>query len=1628
MNATLRTLDERLKATQGNLQAQAKAIVSVVASQRVAAAGSKELANAKVAEARAAGITLQANAKAAESAAKAALADEQRAAVSQRVAVANERKAASDDRAAAAARRAADSTLALNDSLSNSRYLLYDVGATYAVLSAGLLAIPVATTAVATAYQKDFAQVIRTTQDTEGITVGLRNELKDLATDIPLAFGDLSGIASMGGQLGVAEDQLASFTETTAKFVATTDVTQEAAGALFGRLSNTFGMAENDEFFNRIGSAIAYVGTNSVATESEIAALLNQIAPLGKNAGMTAEQTVGLAGALASLRVRPELARGTLTRIFADLNRAVDEGGPALEGYARVLGITGDQAAKLWDDKPAEFFQQFVKGLTDARAASEKGGPSLTSIFDSLGLKATRDVDMLTKLSVGYDVLSKSMTDADQAYQGNTALDDMAKPIFETVAAKITTLASAVKNLGDSLGQGTLAPLSMFLDLLQGTVEVITNAVDTVPGLGALLNVLMLFGAVTGVFLGLKAAQAFVLAGLVGFQQVAGKAGIANAMSLTGILRQLATTFLMVGGASQQAAARLVATNGVMGATAMAAGRLTAANTAAAASMGGRVVGGAKALGSSLMSLTGGPIAALVLAMGGLMFAMGGVVKEAEATKEAVAAAFNESDAAGAKALAEALAKKPEGIATDFANNFATNGKSVKDIAEDIGIGFSTLTDAAMGSKPAIDEVRGAIDAFAQSKGYKDYQELKNASEGVKFFDPDTIGAVSAVTQIEDALEGYKAKADETKQSSSEVDAVLDELGMGSNADEALGEAGDAASKAAEDFDELIDGLQRTMDQIFGFVNSEAALNDALAKIGENLQKTGSYNVGSAGGRENIAAAQDAMLAAQERFAALQEAGQMSAAEAAAGYAAFIDGLITEIRDKGGDPTPIVDLANQTKAAFASQIGAGPAATLGVEVSDSDVSSAQAELDSIAQQYGTIDAKVLVSEHGAAEAAGRVGQLQGVIEAATGQPYEAVVNADTQAANENTENTVAYIANVLGMPFLAYVDADATPAERALQVFSQWGQTVLAHMANAIIKVRNLLNKNSKIAPVAIPNFAPKAPRASSPARVQPFQRQEAPAQVAAKTPAVSSRIPESGFAALKNGYNDAAAAADKSGEAAKKAGKEAEKAARDAAKAQKEAAQDAAKANKKAMNQHLDGLKANVEALKEAGKEAESYGSKLSTALGKSMDKRYGMQRAEDAYHSSLNAIAKKREDELKSIQDLITKQKELNNARNEDLIEGRKAKVEQGISLKYGEVDRAADYGQQAKTAFDNAAAKQVEIEAAKKEQLTIQAGIGQLAGYTQAAIDNRAALADLEQKMADMVIAYANTGASQQQVEAYARQLSGALADQVVQSNENIAAEAAHQAAIAAAEQAVEDYTAQIQAADEASDAYIDTLGDIPDEVSTTADNNFDAGIQAASDLSDYIDDIPRYVETDYVTNRIFKGGLVANGNMKDGSPKYLVMNPDGTSTGRQLYNRGGSVEPIRGFASGGLVPGTPPANPREDNMLANVDGQGVVGIRSREFIQPQEAVDYYGTDFMEKIRTLQMPRFNMGGSPGGYSAAGAAAALGPLDLSAESLRELGGVISQLQVVLMTESTTIAATTNEGNKILATTGMGH
>ena len=179
------------------------------------------------------------------------------------------------------------------------RYAMYDISNSARRIALALGALAIGPIAAAIQYEKDFANVIRTTGVVGDSVDELKLQLREIAQLTPIPWSDITAIATLAGQLGIAETSVADFTETVAKFSATTDLTVDAAATAFGRLDQLIDGVNGN--FNNLGSAILAVGVDSVATESQIVNVSTQIASMGNLAGLTAADIVGLSGSLASL-------------------------------------------------------------------------------------------------------------------------------------------------------------------------------------------------------------------------------------------------------------------------------------------------------------------------------------------------------------------------------------------------------------------------------------------------------------------------------------------------------------------------------------------------------------------------------------------------------------------------------------------------------------------------------------------------------------------------------------------------------------------------------------------------------------------------------------------------------------------------------------------------------------------------------------------------------------------------------------------------------------------------------------------------------------------------------------------------------------------------------------------------------------------------------------------------------------------------------------------------------------------------------------------------------------------------------------------------------------------------------
>lgn len=417
----------------------------------------------------------------------------------------------------------------LEEATISLRYASYDIGRTFLGISAGITAAGVGVAAAFASQERAFSNVIRTAESDVG---DLEQTLRDLSTAIPVSFNDLAEIATLGNQLGVAAGDIEAFTQTIATFSAATGIGFDASAEAFGKLGNLLGVVADD--YDRLGSAITYVGRTTAASESQIIAIAREIAPAAAAAGFAADEVVGLSGALGSLAVPPERSRSTILQFFETLNKAVATGGQDLNDFAQVVGVTASELESMVRSGRGEsILSQFVDRAATADTVE------LTQALQNLGLAGLRTNPTIRALAQNTELLHTSIAGGRNAWQENIELQRQMDIINQTLSATWDRFLNAALNAAAGLG-AEVAPaikdvLEGLTDLLVGFSEFAESDIgSTIIRMAATLAIASAsFLALRGVIAlatGSVLAMKFAMSQGIGVGLLSGLKGLAGAM------------------------------------------------------------------------------------------------------------------------------------------------------------------------------------------------------------------------------------------------------------------------------------------------------------------------------------------------------------------------------------------------------------------------------------------------------------------------------------------------------------------------------------------------------------------------------------------------------------------------------------------------------------------------------------------------------------------------------------------------------------------------------------------------------------------------------------------------------------------------------------------------------------------------------------------------------------------------------------------------------------------------------------------------------------------------------------------------------------------------------------------
>ncbi|WP_147095102.1 phage tail tape measure protein, partial [Nocardioides psychrotolerans] len=340
-------------------------------------------------------------------------------------------------------------------------------------------------------WESQFAGVEKTVDGTVEQISQLEGELRNLAKTMPATHEEIAGVAEAAGQLGVAREDIADFTDTMIQLGEATGglLTAEQAATDIAQIANVMGTstAEVDNF----GSALVALGNDGASTEAQILSMAQRIAGAGAQIGLAESDILAIANAAASMGIEAEAGGSAISRVFTDMAKATKQGGADLEQFAGVAGMSASEFVRAFGEDPAQAFAAFTAGLNEINAS---GGDVFTTL-DGLGLSDVRVSQALLGMAASGDLLTDSLALGADAWSENSALADEFAKRMDTTGADVQKAWNNVRDAGIDAGAALLPVLSEVSDKVSTVAQAFGSLPDPVQGV---VTKMLALTAITG--------------------------------------------------------------------------------------------------------------------------------------------------------------------------------------------------------------------------------------------------------------------------------------------------------------------------------------------------------------------------------------------------------------------------------------------------------------------------------------------------------------------------------------------------------------------------------------------------------------------------------------------------------------------------------------------------------------------------------------------------------------------------------------------------------------------------------------------------------------------------------------------------------------------------------------------------------------------------------------------------------------------------------------------------------------------------------------------------------------------------------------------------------------------------
>ena len=283
----------------------------------------------------------------------------------------------------------------------------------------------------------------------------------------------LNQLAEDAGRLGITSTAaIEEFVDGADKInVALGDDLGDKAVSQIGKLAQMFGEDKTKGLRGAMlstGSAINELAQNSSASAGYLVDFTARVAGVGKQAGFTQAQIMGLASVLDQNMQQDEMAATAVQNLLAKMFQDSAK-------FAKIAGLNVKEFANTLKKDANTALLQFLAAMR-----SKGGFAELAPMFEEMKMDGSRATGVLTVLADKLDDVKTAQQLANEAYEDGTSVINEFNTQNESVQAQLDKASKKFLDLSISLGEKLYPAARLCLSTASITVRILSEVVDFV--------------------------------------------------------------------------------------------------------------------------------------------------------------------------------------------------------------------------------------------------------------------------------------------------------------------------------------------------------------------------------------------------------------------------------------------------------------------------------------------------------------------------------------------------------------------------------------------------------------------------------------------------------------------------------------------------------------------------------------------------------------------------------------------------------------------------------------------------------------------------------------------------------------------------------------------------------------------------------------------------------------------------------------------------------------------------------------------------------------------------------------------------------------------------------------------